>query len=165
MKLRNIVSAVALVIGALVWCAQASAAEVLFESTGFVDGQQSFVTPLDLSSSGTLTITLSNIAWPEQLSSLNLVVGNASGLLGPEMGAGAETFNVAAGRVYAQWFGTAQGPLDLGVYWLNIEFQPTGGVTPVSLPGSLLLLASGLLLLGWQRRHRNEFGSGSLASG
>lgn len=153
MKLRNFVSAAALVIGALVWCSPACTAEVMYDRTGFLSGQQSFVLPLDISSSGTLTITLSNIAWPESLASLNLVVGTANGLIGPEMGAGTETFNVTGGRVFAQWFGTAQGPLDLGVYSLNVVFQPSG-VTAVPLPASIALLASGMALLGLQRRRR-----------
>jgi MYXO-CTERM domain-containing protein len=53
--------------------------------------------------------------------------------------------------LYAHWFGNANGAFGLGVYGLNIAFQPTG--TPVPLPTSLILLLSGLgMLWGWQRR-------------
>jgi hypothetical protein len=156
MKVRNILCAGIVLAAAIAEIGSAGAAQVLYNGTGFVRGQQSFVQSFNISGPGTLTVTLSNIAWPEQLASLNMVLGTARGLMGPEMGVGTETFNVNSGRVFAQWFGVAQGPLDIGVYSMNIVFQP-GGVTPVPLPASVALLASGLLLLGWQRRHRNEF--------
>ncbi|HWX30845.1 MAG TPA: hypothetical protein VNZ53_25835 [Steroidobacteraceae bacterium] len=156
MKVRNIFSAGIMLVAAIAGIGSAGAAQVLYDGSGFVQGQQSFVQSFNISGPGTLTVTLSNVAWPEQLASLNMVLGTTSGLLGPEMGAGTETFKVTGGRVFAQWFGVAQGPLDLGVYSMNIVFQ-SSGVTPVPLPASIALLASGLLLLGWQRRHRNEF--------
>jgi hypothetical protein len=134
----------------------AGAAEVIYDSTGFIRGQQSGMESFDISGPGTLTVQLSNVAWPEQLGSLNMVVSTAGGLLGPEMTTGTESFQLTGGEVFAQWFGTAQGPLDVGVYGLKIEFQPSG-VLPVPLPTSIVLLASGLALLIWQRRHRKEF--------
>jgi hypothetical protein len=156
MKVRKFLSAAVVLAAAIAGIESAGAAQVLYDGTGFVQGQQSFVQSFNISGPGTLTVTLSNVAWPEQLASLNMVLGTASGLMGPEMGVGTETFNVTGGRVFAQWFGVAQGPLDLGVYSMNIVFQ-SSGVTPVPLPASIALLASGLVLLGWQRRHRNEF--------
>jgi hypothetical protein len=129
----------------------ASASEVLYSGTGFVSGQEFFTDAFQVSGPGTLTVSLTNVAWPEQLASLNMVVGTTSGLLGPEMGAGTQTFDIkGAGMVYADWFGTAQGPLDTGVYSMNVQFVPAG--TAVPLPYSIALLASGLLLLLWQRR-------------
>ena len=70
---------------------------------------------------------MANIAWPEELASLDMVVSTANGLLGPEMGPGTQTFDIKSpGMVYTQWFGTAQGPLDTGVYSMNIQFVPAG---------------------------------------
>jgi hypothetical protein len=129
----------------------ASAAEVLYSGTGFMSGQQSLTDAFQVSGPGTLTVSLANIAWPEQLASLNMVVSTTSGLLGPEMGPGTQTFDIKnAGMIYTQWFGTAQGPLDTGVYSMNIQFVPAS--TAVPLPYSIALLASGLVLLLWQRR-------------
>jgi hypothetical protein len=129
----------------------ASASEVLYDGSGFMSGQQSFTDAFQVSGPGTLTVSLANIAWPEQLASLNMVVGTTSGLLGPEMGPGSQTFDIKnAGMVYADWFGTAQGPLDTGVYSMSIQFVPAG--TAVPLPYSIALLMSGLALLIWQRR-------------
>jgi hypothetical protein len=133
----------------------ARAAEVLYDGTGFLQGTESFVQSFNLSSPGTLTVTLSNVAWPQQLASLNLLLTSAKGMDGPEMGAGTSTFNVGSGNVFAQWFGSAQGPLNTGVYSMEIQFQPAGGIT-VPLPTSIALLLSGLGLLIWQRRVRTE---------
>jgi hypothetical protein len=127
------------------------AGSVLLDSTGFLVGQESFTDSLNLSGPGTLTVTLTDMAWPEQLASLNSVVSSSTGLLGPEMSAGTQSFQVTGGPVVVQWFGTAQGALDAGVYGMEIQFQAT---TPVPLPTSIALLLSGLLMLVWQRRTR-----------
>jgi len=142
----------------IAWLAagSAGASEVIYDGTGFIRGQQSGMESFSVSGPGTLTVALTNVAWPEQLGSLNMVVRTAGGVLGPEMSAGTESFALTGGEVFAQWFGAAQGPLDVGVYGLKIEFQPSG-VLPVPLPTSVVLLASGLALLIWQRRHRREF--------
>ncbi len=135
----------------------ANASEVLYDGIAFIEGQQSGMESFNVSGPGTLTVDLSNIAWPVSLGSLNAVISSANGLLGPEMSEGTQSFQVTRGeQIFAQWFGTAQGPLDVGVYGLKIEFQPSG-VLPVPLPTSIALLASGLGLLIWQRRHRKEF--------
>ncbi len=131
----------------------AQASTVMYEGLGFMQGTQTFTDSMQLTSPGTLTVTLSNMAWPEPLASLNLVLSSASGMLGHEMmGDGTETFDVESGNVLAQWFGTAQGPLNAGVYGIKIEFQPSNGTT-VPLPTSIALLLSGLGLLAWQRRN------------
>jgi hypothetical protein len=131
----------------------ANASEVLYDGTGFLTGQQSFVQSFNISGPGTLTVSLSNVDWPAQLASLDMVLSSTGGsLLGPEMGAGTDSFHVDSGLIFAQWFGTAQGPLNTGVYSLNIQFQP--GATAVPLPASIALLLSGLGILAWQRRDR-----------
>jgi hypothetical protein len=134
---------------------RANADTVLYDGSGFMRGTQSFSDTFNLTAPGTLTVTLTNVAWPQQLASLNFLLSSANGTMGPEMSAGTYSFNVAAsGNVFAQWFGTAQGPLNAGVYSLKIDFQPQGGTT-VPLPASVLLLLSGLALLLWQSRARN----------
>jgi hypothetical protein len=134
-----------------------TAAQVLYDSSGFIVGQQSFSDSFNVSGPGTLTVTLTNMAWPEPLASLNSVVSTSDGLLGAEMSAGTETFNVSGGPVFVQWFGSAQGALDAGVYGLNVQYQANGsggGPNPVPLPTSSALFLSGLALLFWQRRVR-----------
>jgi uncharacterized protein (TIGR03382 family) len=153
MKIRNILLAAVCSLAASSFAAHRAAAdEVLYDGTGFLRGTQSFAETFNLPSAGTLMVTLSNVAWPAQLASLNLVLSSTNGILGPEMGAGMSAFTVASGgNVTAQWFGTAQGALDTGVYSMRIEFLPSGG-TPVPLPPSFALLLSGLAWLLWRRR-------------
>src|ERR1700690_3628873 len=114
----------------------AAASQVLYNSSGFLVGQQSFSDSFSVSGPGTLTVSLTNMAWPEQLASLNMVVSTPQGLLGPEGGAGTDSYSLTGGPVTVQWFGTAQGPLDAGVYGMNIQFQ-SNGVMPVPLPMSI----------------------------
>jgi MYXO-CTERM domain-containing protein len=128
------------------------AATVLYDSSGFIQGQQSFVQGFDLTSAGTVTVTLSNIPWLDTISGLDCFLSTANGAIGGSMSAGTESFDVGPGMLYAHWFGDARGAFGLGVYGLNIVFQASGQ-TPVPLPTSLILLLSGLgMLWGWQRR-------------
>src|ERR1700730_7002774 len=97
----------------------AGASEVLYDGAGFIRGQQAGMESFDVSGPGTLTVQLTNVAWPVSLGSLNAVISSASGLLGPEMGEGTQSYQLmTGGEIFAQWFGTAQGPLDAGVYAL-----------------------------------------------
>lgn len=144
--------AVAMGILALMLAPLAARADtVLYDSSGFIQGQQSFVQGFDLTSAGTVTVTLSNIPWLDTISGLDCFLSTASGAIGTSMGPGTESFSVGPGMLYAHWFGNANGAFGLGVYGLNIAFQANG--TPVPLPASLILLLSGLgMLWGWQRR-------------
>jgi hypothetical protein len=150
MKLKSL-TAVTLLLTTWIMSTAARADTVLYDGTGFVVGTQSFVQSFDLTAPGTLSVTLTNVAWPEQLASLNLLLGSANGAMGPEMGAGTSNFSVKAGDVFAQWFGTAQGPLNAGVFSMKIDFTPAGQ-SVVPLPTSLALLVSGLALIAWYRR-------------
>ena len=125
---------------------------VLYDAGSFVEGQQSFTQSFNISGPGTLTVSITDIAWLDIVSDLNCFLSTASGLINPAAnGGGSETFSVGSGPIYAHWFGNAQGIYDLGVIGVKITFQPAG--IPVPLPASLVLLMSGLgVLFGWQRR-------------
>jgi hypothetical protein len=151
---KNVVMAV---IGAGVLAVgSAGASEVLYEGAGWIRGQQSGMESFNVTGPGTLTVELTNVAWPMLLGSLNATISSPQfGLLGPEMGAGTQSFQVAAGgEIFAQWFGNAQGPMDSGVYTMKIEFTPS--VAAVPLPTSIALLISGLAMMGWQLRRRSQ---------
>jgi len=125
---------------------------VLYDGISLFQGQQSFVDSFTLSTPGTLTVTLSNIPWLDQVTDLTGFWSTTSGPVGTTIGAGTESVNVGAGTYYAHWFGDAQGTYNLGAVGMQIAFQPSN-VTAVSLPTSLVLMLSGLgVLFGWQGR-------------
>jgi MYXO-CTERM domain-containing protein len=129
----------------------ARADTVMYDGVSFVQGQQAFVQQLNISTPGTLTVTLTSVPWLDIIADLTGFLTTSSGVVGSTMISGSETFSVSAGTIYAHWFGETQGPNNLGVLGVKIVFTPNA--TPVPLPMSWLLLLSGLgVLFGWQRR-------------
>jgi MYXO-CTERM domain-containing protein len=151
MKLRPLLALTITIIAAwgLLPMSAARADQVLYDSAGFIEGQQSFVQSFDITSAETLTISLSQVPWLDTISDLNCFVSTAKGVIGTPMSGGTESMNVGPGMIYVHWFGDANGQYGLGAYGLKIDC----GTTPVALPGTLILLLSGLgVLFGWQRR-------------
>ena len=155
MNIRHLLGLTVCLLGAAA-ARTAAASEVLYDGSGFLSGQQSFVQSFNITGPGTLTVSLTNVDWPQQLASLNMVLSSGSGsLLGPEMGAGTDSFHVDGGLVYAQWFGTAQGPLDTGLYSLNVQFMPSVRCRCRCRRRSRCC-CPGWALLAWQRRGRRH---------
>jgi hypothetical protein len=153
MKLQNLFATSLLVFAA--WALPSGAVRadtVLYDGISLFQGQQAFTDSFTLATPGTLTLTLSDIPFLDQVSDLTGFLSTSSGVVGTTMGAGSESLSVGAGTYSAHWFGDAQGTYNMGVVGLLIAFQPSN-VTPVSLPTSLVLMLSGLgVLFGWQRR-------------
>jgi hypothetical protein len=130
---------------------------VLINETTLVSGTNSSVEAFTVPTAGTITVQLSNIAWPQALDSLSFVASSASNVLSAWQGAGTESFNVAAGTYYAHVTGTAGGLLDLGLYSLTVSFR--SAVAPVPLPSSQALLLWALVMslgLGWLQGRRGR---------
>jgi hypothetical protein len=145
--------AASLLLLAVAGIGSARAESALYDSAVVVDGQQGFVQSLDITTSGTLTFSISNIPWLDVVSGLTSFLSTPTGVVGTTLdGAGSESIQVGPGIYYAHWFGDAQGTFNEGVLGVNIEFQPNG-TTAVPAPASVLLMLSGLgVLLGWSRR-------------
>jgi hypothetical protein len=134
--------------------AGARADQILVAQTSLISGTASAVDSFTAPSAGTVTVQLSNIPWPTALSSLSffasssnqvLASGTVPGLTGssgPSGGMTVESFQVTPGTYFAHVTGTAAGPLDLGLYSMQVTFAPA-----VPLPASGVLLACGLLVL------------------
>jgi hypothetical protein len=132
--------------------AAARADTLLYDGLSVISGQQAAVQSFNISTPGTLTVTLSDLPWLDTVTGLSAFLSTASGMVGTSFGAGTESFDVAAGTYYAHWFGTASGSYNLGVVGMQISFQPSN-VTAVPLPSSLALMLGGLgILFGWQSR-------------
>jgi hypothetical protein len=152
MKFQHILLTSVLMLAA--WAIPSGAARadtVLYDGISLFQGQQAFTDSFTLSTPGTLTFTLSDIPFLDQVTDLTGFLSTSSGMVGTAIGAGSESLSVGAGTYSAHWFGDAQGTYNMGVVGLLIAFQPN--VAPVSLPTSLVLMLSGLgVLFGWQRR-------------
>jgi hypothetical protein len=128
----------------------ARAETVIYNSASLIQGEGAFTDTFQVTTPGTLTLTLTNIPWLDTVSNLNAFVSTSSGMLKGLAGTGSETMELGPGTYYAHWFGDAQGTFNEGVLGVNIEFQPS--VTTVPLPAAWLLLLCGLgMLAGWPR--------------
>jgi hypothetical protein len=141
--------------------AQPAAADTLGPSTlvsesTLVENQESNVYSFSAPGPGTLSVQLSDLLWPNSLSALNFSLNSPTNVLGWVSSAGSLSLQVPAGTYYADVSGTAGGPLDLGLYSLQITFQPQG--SEVALPASIGLLLGGLAILAGARLRwmRNE---------
>lgn len=124
--------------------ASARASVVLEDTTNLMQGNQSFVDTFTVSTPGTLTISLADMAWLDPISDLQFSLTSGGQLVGPPLDAGTESFQIQPGTYSGMLFGDANGSHSLGLYNLEITFQSQ---TPVPLPASLLLMISSLGLL------------------
>jgi|GEM_PF-1095865 hypothetical protein len=124
---------------------------ILYDDAGFIQGQQSFVQAFDITTPGTVTVTLSDVPWLDTIADLTCFLSTSSGLLGASMGPGSESISVRPGMIYAHWYGDADGAFGLGVYGIKITFQPAS-MPSVPLSPSITMLLIGLALLWSFRR-------------
>jgi hypothetical protein len=153
MKLRHFLTAGTL--AATCWAIPAASvqAATLYNTTNLVQGQESFVQSFNVTSPGTLTVTLTQIPWLDTVSGLTSFTSTSAGVLGSSTGAGTENIDITgAGTIYEHWFGTAAGTYNIGAVGIDVTFQPSS-VAAVALPTSFIMLLSGLgILFGWQSR-------------
>jgi hypothetical protein len=128
---------------------------MLFQGSELVQGSTAMVTPLQLDTAGSLSLTLTDMNFPESLGALSFAVTDANTLLKSMDGPGVMTLDVAGPTtLYADVFATAQGSANVGLFNLQVSFT---SLAPVPLPPSGLLLAmilAAMLLFGWRRPSR-----------
>lgn len=162
MQLKHFFAA-AILLCAAVQAGKARADSIVYDSVNFIQGSQSFVDTFNITAPGTLTVTLTDVPWLDAISNQSFFLTSASGALGSPMSGGTESMQIGAGTFYAHWFGQADGQFQLGVFALQISFHPDVGAVP--LPGSLILLLSGLVLMfGWRRWGRTAAGQPAAAA-
>jgi len=136
----------------------ARADTVVLAQTTMISGTESTVDSFTVPSDGTLTMQLSNIPWPEALSSLNFLLSTSSQALSSlsvPQGSTSDSVQVGPGTYFAHLTGTAGGSLDLGLYSISIDFQPAG-VVPLPTSGGLLLIGLlAVLALAWPLERGN----------
>jgi len=120
-------------------------ADMLVSETTLVSGTDSSVASFTLTSAEPITVQLSNIPWPQTLSSLSFMLSSADQVIGSWLTetSTVQTYQLSPGTYFAHITGTASGSVDLGLYSLSIGTQPAA----VPLPAGGALLLGGLVVL------------------
>jgi hypothetical protein len=139
--------------------AEAITPQALLQQSTLVINQQSNVYTFTAPGPGTLSVQLEDILWPTPLQSLSASIDSPGNVLG-SLSAGTLNLTISqAGTYYADVTSQAGGPLDLGLYSMQVEFYPQGTPVPMPLPAALVLLCGGLGVLGglrlWWRRNES----------
>jgi hypothetical protein len=122
----------------------------LLQSSVLVSGNYSNLYSLNVNGPGVLTVTLENISWPSRLAQLDCAVYSNSGLLQSLNDTTVWKFETTGpGQFYASILAQAGGSLHLGLFSINVSFEPSGTVVP--LPAGVWLLGSVLGLYGLRR--------------
>jgi hypothetical protein len=126
---------------------------MLPELSGLISGRQSIATPIVIPVAGTLTITLSDLAWPEALQSLSFSLTDTHSVLAQLVSPGVLTVDISTpGQYFGFVYGAAQGALNLGLYSVSLSLTPS--VPQVPVPAAAWLLLSGCGALFSFRRRR-----------
>lgn len=141
--------AAAILLCAVAQVGKARADSIVYDGVNFIQGSQSFVDTFNITTPGTLTISITDVPWLDPISNQSFFLTSASGTLGAPMSGGSESVQIGAGTFYAHWFGEADGQFQLGVFALQISFHPD--VSAVPLPSSLILMLSGLGMMFGRR--------------
>jgi hypothetical protein len=141
----------------------AQASTVLLADTTLVSGSESAVFSFNAPGPGTVSVQLTNLDWPQALSSLSFMSTTANQVLSPWSAASSSSFQVAgSGTYFADVMAVAGGSLDLGAYSLSLTFTPAFAPVPLPSSGALLLAGvAGIIVL--IRRLRGTPGASAVA--
>jgi hypothetical protein len=135
----------------------AQASTVLIADTTLVTGSESAVFSFDAPGPGTVSVQLTNLDWPQALSSLSFMATTSSHVLSSWSDPGSTPMSfsfpvIGRGTYFADIMAVAGGPLDLGVYSFTLDFTPAASPVPLPASGALLLAGlAGIVGLGLTR--------------
>jgi hypothetical protein len=136
--------------------AGAEAASVVYEDVGFIRGVGYESDSFTVASDGSYRVTLTDFSFPSEFDQLSLSITTYKSEINFIEGAGWFDFEASSGiTYYANVYGVAGGPLDLGLYGVGVEAL-SAPVSHVPLPASLLLMSSALVVLGAFGRGGNK---------
>ncbi len=151
--------ALALVAGAAALPAGAATVKMIDASYTVGPGAGPQISTLAFSGAGTLTISLTDIPWPQSLASIAFQLDDSQGRATGVMDSfGQETIAISGPTtLFALSDGTPRPlpnlPFGYGSYGLEVDFTPATVEPPtVPLPQTALLLASGLVMVVMTRR-------------
>ena len=147
----------------------AQAASIVYEDVDFIKGKNANSESFTITQSGSYLVTLSDFQFPKKFSDLELSITESKApIIGTIVGSGTFTFSATAGATYwANIFGVAASPLDIGLYGIRIEQM--NNVSAVPVPASILMLGSALVAFvgfgrgGWVTRSLSEKADASSA--
>jgi hypothetical protein len=118
----------------------------LYETTTLVSAPTITVTQLDLTSAGTLQISLNDLAWPELAQSLSFSLSTPTSVIERQSTSGTTptlfSYEVTGPMtLFASVYAAPRATARAALYHMNISFT---SVAPVPLPAGVWLLLSGL---------------------
>lgn len=152
--IKRAFSAASLAVVFFVAAGPAQSAPVAYEKVGFIEDMGYFNDAFIIDEPGIYKATLADFDFPNSFDTLSLLVGSAVEQKGSLAAPGSFSFDAVAGNYYLSLLGVAGGALNLGLYGVQIQ-QMVAVPTPVPLPAAVVLLMSGLGVLGgmrWRRR-------------
>lgn len=139
------------------------AALVQYEKVGFIEGSSYISEAFTIGDEGWYRATLTDFTFPSAFASLSLDLTTGADTiktLSAEGGQSIYDFHADVGTYYANLTGDMAGN-SLGLFGIQVKsLTSTGtGVAPVPIPGAVILLISGLCVLGqmaWRRREETD---------
>ena len=145
----------------LVFVGAAQAALVPYQKVAFIKDTDYFSEAFTIDTAGTYQATLTDFNFPSDFGQVALDVTTAVATEGSLIGPGSFVFDAEPGTYYASVYGVGGGALNLGLLGVQVEATSTAITSsPVPLPASLVLLLSGLAVLGPLERRRRADSNG-----
>jgi len=141
------------------------AALVAYEKVGFIEGKGYYSDAFQIDTGGSYKATLTDFDFPSLFGQLTIDVITATQSKGKLAAPGSFVFDAQPGTYYANLLGVADGPINLGLFGVQIESMDFSPVAPIPVPAAIILLASGLCVL-WQTAwcRRGEVGCDGLVT-